>query len=318
MHHGCEVKKGDFVNGTAKITLCTGETIAIRRNGTKLIFTYQNSKVTAPLISPLSKKAFLSVSHELPNALMVWYGSSWPEYQMMSCAAGVVILNRGKLEKLPNVKPDTWVDAQIVLPQLIIGRVEKTPFRAPCGALLDTSDLDENLQSSYIFPCRDPIIIEGFAATNAAGRVHCSTNLPGTGATYGDVPFLYPWTSPDKKRHGWALTLHHEWEIRGKERPFENQTVLQDRCIDYDATGEDEEFDIILGSKHVPFARLKGLDTGWSQITSYRLKLAAYESLKHYLGVNSMKHCRCPLKEPQVDAIQAIGWFDPKELADVQ
>lgn len=336
------LKRRDLTNGkTCKLTTCVGDQISVQKKGDEIVFSCGDSKVAVPIISPLSGKEFCDVCHGLPNTIIVYYESSWPEYQSMTCAAGVVIINDGELEKLPSVRPDTWVDTCIIIPQLIIGRVETSPFGMPCGAILDVSHLNGKIEDNYIFPGKEPVILEGFATTNTAGRVHESCNASGTGATCGDVPFLYPWISPNGKRHGWALIFYRTWETLGKTRPPEKKfrtissetgfvsvsghqyldkevkkvpLAISDRYISYDPSGEDEWYDIKLGGKIARFALLPPYE-GWFQISRLTLKVCAYKHMLKYRALGRLKpNCACPDEEPQLDAVSIAGWIDPDKI----
>jgi hypothetical protein len=323
MHKGTRLAAA-FLNRnvSGQIILCTGEKVTVEKRGKNLIFSYQGSLVQVPIISPLSGKPYSEVSAtDLPNVIAVYYKSSWRGFEQLPCAAGIVLLNGAKLETLPNVRPDTFCWPDCRSSRLVIGRVEKSPFRLPCAALLDTEQLpNRDLQSLYQFPANEPIIVESVALTSFAGEVHLSDN-PGTGSSSGSVDHLYPWISPNGKRHGWAFAFQ-DWHVIGKKRPIDGTIQvkneswfirvdgeqfihketkdipewLADRHIFYDGICFDqpEYFDISLGGKWANFPKLNKWQSGLFQFNDNNLALAAYESRKKYLKKHRIvSRCDC-------------------------
>lgn len=329
IHKSYEFNCDEFrKNPVQEVRLCTGGTIQIKKVNNQLIFSLGNGSVKVPWVSPLSKKVAEFIHYGRPNMLSVYYGSSWPEFQLMECADGIVLISDSKLKKLPNVRPDTFVYTSRTLPQLIVGRVEKSPFRQPSAALLDLSKPDGDIYPQYVFPKSQPIIVESFTATAGSGRVHMANCVPGTGSCWGDVPHLYPWISPDKKQHGWALALFQEWHLVGKERPsdkkrikkdhtracgkdgkwriinthrWETSDAIEDRSVAYDPLWYDNSGDIdnslYLGKKSVDFPKLKDIGEDYKDrgLSYYRLLSAGRASWENYAGKNPnyRYHCAC-------------------------
>ncbi|TSC89567.1 MAG: hypothetical protein G01um10143_57 [Parcubacteria group bacterium Gr01-1014_3] len=322
MHKGTVLKARSLnKKGFGEIRLCTGEKITVKKGEKKLIFSYHDSCVEVPIISPLSKTPYTYITAtDLPNTIVVYYRSSWKGFGNLPCAAGVILVNGSKLQALPGVRSESFVWPDPGTSRLVISRVEKSPFDSPCSALLDTEQLPQNnIESLYHFPAREPIIVESIALTSFAGEVHSSDN-PGTGGSGGSVSHLYPWISPDGKRHGWAFAFQ-DWHVIGKKRPagitqktgetsflrydghqfIHKETTdvprwLADRHIFYDGIDWDqpEYFDISLGGEQANFSRLNKWRSGIFQFNEVNLALAAYHSRKKYLKDNKIiPRCEC-------------------------
>jgi hypothetical protein len=206
------------------------------------------------------------------NILGFFYESEWKEYRLMCYGGSVVVIQNGVPKLLPGVKPEAVIYTNAYVPHLIISQVEESPFGCPCAAILPLDKITESndIRSLYVFP-EKPIIIEGFAATAAGGRIHESRNVAGTGLNDGDVPHIYDWVSPDNKEHGWAFALYCKWEIDGGERPTENWE--KDRCIDYDPIWDDdgdEPYNVYIGERIAKFPSLHV--NGNREITRFQIR----------------------------------------------
>lgn len=216
--------------------------VGVSNNKITIRFELEGSVVEVPYLSPLSGKRASAIEFD-ENLILVYHDSSWPEFSNVLCGAGVILVKDNQLVNLPDVKPETFV-YQDKLGQLIVGQVEKSPFNTPCAALLDTG----NSAAGYLFPTEEPIIVES-CATTVSNHVHESVCMPGTGSSYGNVPFIYPWQSPDGKRHGWAAAIFLEWEVVGMEKPTDEKESLEAREVAYDSLEVNEEYYLFLGPK---------------------------------------------------------------------
>lgn len=343
MHRTKDLVVKDWSDGrSSSFRLCTGEEISISKGSDGFRVSYMGHEILVPCVSPLSGKEVVLVGHDTPHTIAFWYGSSWRECKMMTCARGVVLITPYGLSTLPNVNPETYVWPESQLSQLVIGRVEKTRFGTPCAAILDTGNITTNISQQYVFPKEEPIIIEGHAAVVKSGRVHSASN-PGTGAMSGEVPFLHPWISPDNTRHGWALAFASEWEVIGKERPGEGErpsvketrfvlfsddgstetsgevtltpAVIADREVFCDGLDSDDEFyTIYLGKEPLGFQMLNG--TGKPQDYSrIKMRTRAHENrkCKEVTGRIQRSKCGCPDTRPRSGGL-TLGWVSIEDL----
>lgn len=193
-----------------------------------------------------------------------------PEFARMCYGAGIVFCIGKKLIRLPNVKDETVVHIQESTGQLVIERVEKTPFGCPSAAILQTSQLKSgsSVASRYIFPS-EPILIESFC-TLVSDRLHQAVNLPGTGACYGDVPNIYDCVSIDGKRHGFVFAPYGRFEVCMKPRPAKWEI---DRYVSVDPLWYDdgnEPYQVFIGREPANFPSLP-LNVN-SEITRIQIK----------------------------------------------
>lgn len=240
-----------------KIKTRGGVKFNFRKNDTGVILEIlDGNNYYFPPEFPISKKVCCIDWDDRHSIIYVNYESVWPEFQAMCYGSTVKVIHQKQILDLPNVLPGTVIYIQD--DQLLISRIEKSPFSVPCAALLPLKDIlyGKDLGSLYVFPKDEPLIVEGFATTAAPGRVHRAECIPGTGASYGDVPSIYAWISPDQKRHGWVFTPYGHLELIGKNRP---KNWLDDRRIYYDPIwydNGDEVYTIMLGKKNVEFPSL--------------------------------------------------------------
>ena len=135
-------------------------------------------------------------------------------------------------------------------------------MRATCrrsACLLPLWELNKgrDISDLYAYP-EEAVVIESFAATSGAGRVHRSGNIPGTGCTFGDVPCIFAVVTDDGKKHGWAFTLFKKWELKLVDKP--EKDWVKHRYITYDPIWyegtSNEPYQLIIGQDCIGFPSL--------------------------------------------------------------
>ncbi len=233
------------------------ENATVEKRDSDIVMSIGNSKIIIPREFPEGKTYDSRFDLYGKKVCAFFYDSDWREFRSKCYGLSVILLNKGKLQLLPNVAPETVIYL-LNRRQMIISRVEKSPFGCPSAAILTLDEIGstDDISSLYVFPSK-PIIIEGHASTAWAGRVHEASNVAGTGLNNGNVPHIYAWVSPDEKEHGWAFAMYKKWELDSTPRP--KIDWIKDRCIYYDPIWYDngnEPYNLYLGKRVANFPSL--------------------------------------------------------------
>jgi len=232
----------------------------------------EKSKVVVPMEFPTGKKAMeLEVSECEPHVVTVYYESDWPEFRLMRYGCSTLVCHDGKLQTLPCVPPNAVIYYHEI-PQLVISESVNPVTYRRSACLLPLWELNKGRDVSdlYAYP-EEAVVIESFAATSGAGRVHTSGNIPGTGCTYGDVPCIFAVVTDDGKQHGWALTLFKKWELKLVTRP--EKDWVKHRYITYDPiwyeNSTNEPYQLKIGDEYIDFPSLP--KNGSREVTRYQI-----------------------------------------------
>lgn len=249
--------------------------------------------IEIPAVNTTTRMPLVEIRDPIPGIIHFFYGGLCEETKITTNAGGTFIVTSEKgIRMLPGVSPDAEVFSVEHLQQIVIASVNETPFGVPCAAQLNAMDLLGDIPKGYFFP-EKPIIIEGWATTSTAWRFHKAINFSRrkNASSFGYVPFVYPWISPDRETHGWAFSLTKLWEVYGEVRPMNtyrffdrivhrviwngerhtyhyncpgvSNKLLKRRLIKYNpCSSRDEEYILYLGRKRLYFFNLDHHEDG--------------------------------------------------------